>query len=646
MEECLRQMILAVKKRRDDLEYECSLLKGLLKPWPKEKTAASMSSQGKSTSLQWVTERNDGVPVEPHPPPQEPALTAVEEQALSQLDKILQKAAQARQSKGKLHKSEEKGRGPNLNATSGKRGEASGCERTASSQSADLGGTDVGKTQTQMSKSENGADSSKGRKSCGSRSNVTSLGKNVTPAATTDKGRSSSSSPMPLSAGRSRPASSSGRGRPASSKSGHIPAHMSAPFKTKPETAVRGGAHRKQTRQISQQTRLQRSGATSGLLLGNKTYKTLPGIKAKQGQVENTNAPLMPASSPESGGIYQPCPDTIQSGASGSPTQQELKYSSFDEIVGSSDSTGSERENAVRTCTTGHDLPCDGHDRARDTVTVHSKTIQQSQKDLVSDDRDGQDINSCHAAEVECPKSLDLKTIGPSLRLPARLLKLFSLNNSLRQKCRNAQLTRKVMPVDPAQHFVDRLRQSQCAPGAEMYHRAQALACLHEHNTLLDVLKDLNLERLSESSPYEELVRAKTSLEFVLSKFAELEEKSTFLSQVQFRELPHEDLVVESASESLPVLLASQNLHHGPVWQMREPGLLGEQLAACSEWQELQFSLCRLELLAAVTRRAKSEWWPALEKENGDPAVLEAVHSLLTSAAQFLPAFVQNPHQL
>ena len=619
MEECLHQMIGAVKHRCDELQHKSELLRGLLGPWPKKKLTPQ-------------EEKDQPVPIQTNPVQIESALTAVEQQALQQLDRLLLKAAKTRKVVPKWQQNEVE--------------DHSSIEESVSlSQNESLKPKVLNETEdTKTLDSTNTRTLHKGLKSSVGQTKKPVVGKNVANFSSNIKSstgseslsssarsqRSSDKRQVPeIKSQRSkiqseRPGSARASSRIGSAKSqGHVPAHMAAPFKTKPEP-VKKGVLRKQTKSsaFAAGQKIQKS---SGQPLNGTAYHTLPEIERKASDTDSLKHNRKTKIDSYESNI------NCESSTGQSEHGAAQATSSISEISQNVSKNLDETKHAAGTLR-------DFFSKGRD-VHVSPQRVQQDQTSSV------QHSASTESNTYQQHKTHNLKAVGPSLKIPTKLSKLVAVNSSLRHRTWDAMITKKVAATpNPGQTFVDRLTKSQAMPGPELHHRVEALKCLEEHTTLLAALNELNLELISETNSYEELLRTKATVEFILTKFAELEEKASYLSRIQFKELTDVRSSLDS-KECWPskwMQILSDDLQSFIVTRYKNSGQLKEQLASNTEWVDLCFSQCQLHMLLELTRQIEAECWPLLDDCN-DPSILECVHSLLTTVGQFMPAFVENP---
>ncbi|XP_070187741.1 uncharacterized protein [Littorina saxatilis] len=122
---------------------------------------------------------------------------------------------------------------------------------------------------------------------------------------------------------------------------------------------------------------------------------------------------------------------------------------------------------------------------------------------------------------------------GASLTIPAKVRRAFAKNQQLKNKMlqNGEQKKTKSKGHNMGQEFADKLQQLFDTE-EEVVYRQQTLECLYMHQRLADVLKQLDLDGVTElSSPYD-VLRAKALTEFVLSSFSMYAEDANMLSKV------------------------------------------------------------------------------------------------------------------
>ncbi|GFO02499.1 hypothetical protein PoB_002900400 [Plakobranchus ocellatus] len=586
-------MLDEINQKRQQLEQECKMLKELLRPWPRQKNEASKTQCGNSSKQD--SNEDSGT--------KEDNLSAEEQQAVLQVEKLLQKAQITRQTKSKLKNKidiSEQYALEDVNSNHIKHTVERPAENLEQHCDTPLLKHDGEITHDQniKVKSRNGAlernssslNSTKGNLKTGARQ---TSNKSDKVASNITKGVSKSSHPQ-------RPLHQSHRPHPlASGKNRYVPVHMSAPFKT--EENLKMPARKTNHTYSVPKAASSKSRPSSGL--SSRSYKTLPAIKNGNDVQSNETNSLKKA-------------DHACDNLSGRLPSQE-------DILGTGSLNGdTDFVNNYQLLT--ENLSPEGPTPSAVFASAQEKDSTRSH---------------CEFAETEVKpeeEHFTLKKNGSSMKIPGKLAKLVSMNNSLREQCLASQLLKKVSPDDSGQRFIDSL-QAEWKISEELWTRVRALTCFRAHKILLDMICALNLAELSDESSYQEVYRAKRTLEFVLSMFASLQEESEYLSQVQFRRI--KCVPTQTLTEHDHVLKDIPLPKYQKGFKDKD---IAEYLKGCKKWTQLKFTENYLCIQQRLLELVHEEWWENCSQDAWDPSVLQALYSLLSSGGQFLPAFVAD----
>ncbi|CAL1528820.1 unnamed protein product [Lymnaea stagnalis] len=586
----LNERIIEVNKNRDVLERECSIIRSLLKPWPKKKE--------KKTEMESEFNLKENIGNSELVKRTADLLSTEEKQALQQVDVLLRKAQNTRQ----LKANDSIKHGANVNVQT-----ASNLEKlsvvathevsTPSNEHLQVTNAKIEKKSTKQNSLKNSRCSSAVENtscSLGSVSGTTDSKKKLqTPTISVDKRKASDRGISRLISTQKLSRSFSATGRPGINSSHYVPAHKLAPFKTHENTGT--------SMSVSKYNKKKPHTAKLASLNSSKSktvngHKTLPGIS-----LENVKEEI---------------------------TKHQNKNNSKTNL----DSVSADSSNDQYI--TRADLPAH-------TLLVNDRISSTPPPEPIITNAEGlKGVTNFQADEnfssdlSSNAKTFTLQANGRNLKLPAKLIQLVEKNQTLRNRCSAAKMIKQVRENDPAQQYIEKL-ESQYEVGQELWTRVSALTCLKSHQILWDTLESLHLEEISESAPTDVILRAKRILEFILSTFARLQKEAVYFSKAQF------------TNPSLMGLMPKGDHVPDQLWLDAEQNIKGQSylqyyLNSHKRWTQMNFTEKYLKLQISIAELVQSEWWDFLKSGCQEPSVLQSVYGLMTTSGCVLPAFVKN----
>ncbi|KAI8796684.1 hypothetical protein BgiBS90_001861 [Biomphalaria glabrata] len=256
---------------------------------------------------------------------------------------------------------------------------------------------------------------------------------------------------------------------------------------------------------------------------------------------------------------------------------------------------------------------------------VANSIVQESQSNVIQSQEES----------LQSKLAFTLQENGTSLKLPSKLNQLVRKNQKLREKFSVAKIHRKVTENDAAEQFINKLEE-ETEVGQELWTRVCALTCFKSHKILMETLNSLHLEQIEDSSPQYTMYRAKRTLEFVLSVFAELQNEADFFCKANFKNTSNSNHNVK------------QNHDLDVPWLDTGQQALGRNYALqCylnvdNQWTDLKFIEHYLQVQILMTELVLTEWSQALKSNKLDQNSVQALYGLMTASGQCLPAFVIN----
>ncbi|XP_076460181.1 uncharacterized protein LOC143293150 [Babylonia areolata] len=403
--------------------------------------------------------------------------------------------------------------------------------------------------------------------------------------------------------------------RPRSGRASFKPAHTTAPFKTDPNLHVPKCSAKNSIRPVKQHPASKRQN-----YVGDKNYMTrvLPPV----GSDSDPSPSLVPS--------VEEC-NVLQENVLQDFCDTHSLQSSEEPQPGAEHQTGSSHEEKLNSKLTSVTLESDS---ARD---VSSRSLDAGVKALPSED------SSSKSGEKEI-KQFSLLSDGSKINIPPKARRAFAKNQQLRKKMSQRNTGRKSESEsdDLGQKFADKLEQL-FDPEEELVYRQKALECLRTHQQLLELLAQLDLEHLTETSRAEDILRAKMLAEFVLSNFSAYSEEVNMLSKVQFPDIP---AVVEPPHKDagnlyswLPASLQGENPCSADRLVYTSKAELNQYMTMLLRLQTLQ---CRRQMLDILI----SDVLPWLYQQQQDccqedfGAIFSGVYALLASDGSQMPVLI------
>ncbi|KAH9515065.1 hypothetical protein Btru_019076 [Bulinus truncatus] len=564
----LHQMIKEVNASQKVLKSECDIIKGLLKPWPlKEKIVESENGKDKEINKELIAQ-----------PQPETLLSTEEKQALSQVEKILNKARQTLISKKdsessgvedtneKDYKMDHEQIVPPAHITNNQK------ESLMTTQDHNepvernilLKNCNLKLRSDKMVNPKNKSSNTSSSKQSG----VTRDVSNKTEVLSF-RHRSTPEIDLPT------------RHRLKSSNRGHVAAHLSAPFKTDPNIKI---PKRTKQQPMSQQ-------GQSGRPLSRQSVKNLQ---------------VLPSITPEQCEI----------------APQKVKNNNNSKSNSSDNVNTDKADLALR------------RDQSAQQLISNTRTMKYSEPAKASQTDKLQEDSGVLASK----KAFTLQENGNMLKFPSKLSQLLHKNEKLRQRCSTSKINKKVTEKDAAQQFIDKL-EAETEVSQGLWTRVCALTCLRSHKILLETLNNLHLEQVTDNSPNYSIYRAKRILEFILSTFAELQNEVEYFTKTHF---PNPPILLKILGQNANEYLDKTEFNVWQTFPEDRSFTLQYHLNLDCKWTDMKFMENYLQLQLSLAELVHQEWSNSLTLGKLDPGLIQEIYGLMTTSGKFLPTFLRK----